>query len=313
VTAEADGEDTGAGSLPISAVERDTGLSKDTLRVWERRYGFPTPVRGVQAERSYPPQQVQKLRLLKRLVDRGHRPGQVVPLELGALQELASGLGAEGGSQPPALAEWFTHVRRHDAYALRQGFAQALLQLGLARFVTEVVAPMNRAVGEAWMGGQIQIFEEHLYTECVQTTLRQALGTLPPGRNEGPRVLLATVPQEPHGLGLLMAEALFSLQGCYCLSLGVRTPLPEIVSAARAHRTDIVGLSFTDSLNPGQVHSALRELREQLPADVELWAGGQSPALQRRPAEGVLAISDVADVASHVARWRGNRNQGESR
>jgi len=39
-----------AGTTPdvcynISAVERDTGLSKDTLRVWERRYGFPKPLR----------------------------------------------------------------------------------------------------------------------------------------------------------------------------------------------------------------------------------------------------------------------------
>jgi hypothetical protein len=30
-----------AGAYPISAVERETGLSKDTLRMWERRYGFP--------------------------------------------------------------------------------------------------------------------------------------------------------------------------------------------------------------------------------------------------------------------------------
>jgi hypothetical protein len=34
-----------ATGLPIAAVERDTGLAKDTLRVWERRYGFPQPGR----------------------------------------------------------------------------------------------------------------------------------------------------------------------------------------------------------------------------------------------------------------------------
>ena len=31
--------------LNISAVERETGLSKDVLRIWERRYGFPEPRR----------------------------------------------------------------------------------------------------------------------------------------------------------------------------------------------------------------------------------------------------------------------------
>lgn len=40
-------EDLKGGTLlSIAAVERDTGLTKDTLRVWERRYGFPTPRAG---------------------------------------------------------------------------------------------------------------------------------------------------------------------------------------------------------------------------------------------------------------------------
>jgi hypothetical protein len=48
----------------ISAVERDTGISKDLLRAWERRYGFPAPLRDLSGERVYPAEQVQRLRLL---------------------------------------------------------------------------------------------------------------------------------------------------------------------------------------------------------------------------------------------------------
>jgi methylmalonyl-CoA mutase cobalamin-binding subunit len=267
-------------------------------------------VRGALSERSYPTDQVQKLRLLKTLIDRGHRPGQVVQLPVAELQELALGAAKAGGlpgAEDPRLVEWFRQLRRHDAYALRRSFGQALLQMGLARFVTEVVAPMNVAVGQAWMKGEIQVFEEHLYTECVQTALRQAIGTMPSGASHAPRVLLATVPQEPHGLGLLMAEALFSLEGCICLSLGVRTPIPDIARAARAHRADLVGLSFTASVNAVQVQSALRELRQLLPAGTELWAGGQCPALHRRPVDGVVTIGDVAEVPGHLARWRADR------
>lgn len=32
--------------LPISVVERETGIPKDLLRMWERRYGFPEPAPG---------------------------------------------------------------------------------------------------------------------------------------------------------------------------------------------------------------------------------------------------------------------------
>ena len=62
-------------TLAIAAVERDTGLTKDTLRVWERRYGFPQPERDAHGERAYPLEQVEKLRIVKRLMDGGHRPG----------------------------------------------------------------------------------------------------------------------------------------------------------------------------------------------------------------------------------------------
>ena len=63
-------------TFSIAAVERDTGIGKDTLRVWERRYGFPQPGRDNFGERSYPLAQVEKLRIIKRLLDAGHRPGQ---------------------------------------------------------------------------------------------------------------------------------------------------------------------------------------------------------------------------------------------
>ena len=44
----------------IGGVERDTGLTKDTLRVWERRYGFPRPQRDAFGERTYSAAEVEK-------------------------------------------------------------------------------------------------------------------------------------------------------------------------------------------------------------------------------------------------------------
>ena len=80
--------------LSIAAVERDTGLSKDTLRVWERRYGFPAPPRDGLGERSYPFDQVERLRTIRRLLEAGHRPGRVVPLQADELNRLAATLDA---------------------------------------------------------------------------------------------------------------------------------------------------------------------------------------------------------------------------
>ena len=182
---------------------------------------------------------------------------------------------------------------------------QAALRLGLVRFVTTVVAPLNVAVGDAWMHGRFQVFEEHLYTECVTGVLRNAIGSIPPPLGAGaPRVVLTTFAQEAHGLGLLMAEALFALERCACLSLGTRTPMGDIVQAAQAHNADVVALSFTAALSPHVVVAGLRDLRRQLGPKTAIWVGGQCPVLYQRAMPGILAVRALESIAGQIAHWR---------
>jgi methanogenic corrinoid protein MtbC1 len=162
-------------------------------------------------------------------------------------------------------------------------------------FVSDVVGPLNHAVGDAWMRGPLEIFEEHLYSEAVQAVLRQALASIPQAE-DGRRVLLTTLPGEPHGLGLLMTEAVLALEGCCCVSLGIQTPLLDIARAARAMGCDIVGLGFTGCLPLKQVIDSLTELRAELPPAVQLWAGGQAAGLQRRAPEGVVVIDTLQQI-----------------
>jgi MerR family transcriptional regulator, light-induced transcriptional regulator len=301
-------------ALSIAAVERDTGLSKDTLRIWERRYGFPVPNRDPMGERSYPYEQVERLRTIKRLLDAGHRPGRIVamaPTDLDRLSN-ATGIGAAPSApdatlrtpaEPAELADLLTAIRGHDVEVLRNLMARTLSRMGIARFVLEVVAPLNVQVGEAWMQGHMEVFEEHLYTESVQVVLRNALHQLPAAAAGRPHVLLATVPGEPHGLGLLMAEAVLALEGCRCTSLGVQTPVWDIVRAATALRADVVGLSYTGCNNPHQITDGLIELRDKLPRATALWAGGSAPVLQRRIIDGVRALPCLGDLAAALAQW----------
>lgn len=291
----------------IASAERATGLSKDTLRVWERRYGFPTPHRDTAGERLYPLAQIERLRLLKRLVDAGERPGRLMGL---AQEELEARLRALPQATPetePARAavdEYIDILKSHDVDRLRRQLGRAREHLGLARFVTEVVAPLNTRVGDGWMRGQLQVFEEHLYTESIQVLLREAIARLPVHADAHPRVLLTTFTQEPHGLGLLMAEALLSLEGARCISLGTATPIWDIVLAAAAQRAEVVALSFSGCMNPNQIVDGLAELRAKLPPAVELWAGGAAPALHRRPVAGVRPIAMIDSVREELTSWR---------
>jgi methanogenic corrinoid protein MtbC1 len=289
-------------TLNISAVERDTGLSKDTLRMWERRYGFPEPLRDANGERVYPARQVEKLQLIKRLMDRGHRPGRIISHSLEDLMSLGSRSG-HGPRVPQDIEIFLKLIRAHQLAELRRHLSQSLMKQGLQRFVIDTVAPLNWAVGDAWMRGEFAVFEEHLYTEQIQGVLRNAMASIHP-QARGPRVLLTTVPNEPHMLGLLMVESLLAVEGASCISLGTDTPISEIARAAAAHQADIVGLSFSAAFNDKQAAAGLAELRAMLDARILVWAGGASVERIRKAIAGVELVPSLEGMLDRIKEWR---------
>jgi MerR family transcriptional regulator, light-induced transcriptional regulator len=290
----------------IAAVERETGLSKDVLRMWERRYGFPAPERDGNGERSYPAGQVDRLRLIKRLMDMGHRPGKLMTLQNDELNTLAPRrsisrpvtVEAQSGELDTLLAL----IKQHDGPAYQQAMQQRLARQGLQRFVQDTVAQLTRRVGEAWEDGSFEVFEEHLFTEMTKRLLRQAIAGLPAGPRS-PRILLTTVPDETHILGLLMIEALLSLEGAECVPLGAQMPLIEIGRAASAHRADIVALSFSVAFPQRQISGLLQQLRQVLAPDVALWAGGGG--IQRlAKMDGALLLTSFESAIEALNEWR---------
>jgi DNA-binding transcriptional MerR regulator/methylmalonyl-CoA mutase cobalamin-binding subunit len=271
-------------ALSISAVERETGLSKDVLRMWERRYGFPKPQRDENGERQYAVAEVMKLRSIKRLMDVGMRPGRIIhndQVELNALAEARTPAREVEGA-PDFERDLLLLLRAHDAPGLQSALANLLMRQGAL---------------------QLEVFEEHLYTEQLQIALRAAINAFP--RQTGtPRVLLTTFPGEHHGIGLLMVEALLVPEGAQCISLGIQTPLDDIRRAALAHDVHLVALSFSGAFPVRQASDGLAALRRQLPPTTTLWAGGEMTRRVRRTLPGVVLIPDLAATIGALKSWR---------
>lgn len=291
----------------IGVVERETGIGKDTLRVWERRYGFPVPVRDQKEERLYPEEQVERLRLIKRLLDIGMRPAKVVGLSMPELNALMSEAPRNEPGYTEELLAFLELIKAHQSAELRFALNLAMMRQGIPEFLSKTVTPLNALVGEAWLRGEIMVFEEHLYSEQIASVLRAA-NTSIRALGGAPRILLTTLPGEEHSLGLLMVEATLALAGAQCTMLGVQTPIGEIVLAARAHRADIVALSFSMVMPPLQIKSGLQQLRQALPRDVALWVGGSGVSRQRKAEDGVQLMGDLSDLTEAVSAWRAARS-----
>jgi DNA-binding transcriptional MerR regulator len=86
----------------IKAVSEATGLSVETLRAWERRYGVVVPARDDSGRRVYRADDVLRLRRLREATERGHPIGRLSRLDE---RELAELLEAPAESRTNAAAE----------------------------------------------------------------------------------------------------------------------------------------------------------------------------------------------------------------
>lgn len=292
--------------MNIAKVERDTGISKDTLRIWERRYPFPRPQRNSQGERLYSQHDVDKLFLIKKLIDSGQRPAKLCVLTLEALSDLAQNVTTVETRTPPVnrqrITDYLLLIKQHQIDGLRQQLAQEFSKNGLVATIKHVIAPMTYEIGEYWRRGELAIFEEHLFSETIQSLLRTAMNQMPRSSTM-PKILLTTFPQEPHGLGLLMAESVYASEGCPTLSLGTQTPIWDIVQASTWHHINVVALSFSSAMNRQLVLKGLRELRQQLPARIEIWVGGSNAALGVRMPDGIISTLNLDDISTELQRW----------
>lgn len=292
----------------IADIERSTGISRETLRIWERRYGFPAPGRTATGDRSFSAAELERLRLIKRLLDQGYRPGKVVPMPAVELAQLERASPASEG----ALAGYgrfdpfFNLLRQASTQAASEWLRNRLVEDGLRLFLHATLAPLTEAVGDAWAAGRLQVHDEHLFAELAQRLLRSAIGDLSGGADlvdtARPYVLLTTLPDELHSLGLLMAEARLTLDGARCLNLGVNTPIPEMVAAVRHHQIDALALSFSLAYPRRRVASQLVSLRAALPPDCELWAGGRATT-RLRSIPGVRYCPKLEDASKLVQQW----------
>jgi DNA-binding transcriptional MerR regulator len=281
------------GLYSIGAVERDTGIGRDTLRVWERRYGFPEPVRSEKGERKYSEKQLRQLQRIRRLLDQGMRPGKLLPLGEEGLDELEASLQS---GQPVQLeqtvSELIEAIHSTDAELLESLLQKQYQQQGMQGFILKTVVPLLNTVGEFWASGKLQIFQEHFLSQQLIRFLNTEIARLQRHARK-PRVLLATLPGEEHTLGLLMVAAMLSSHGVSTINIGAEVPMDQIGHAVEQFNVDIVGITFSGAYQYKNIRPHLIELRELIPDDIEIWTGGEGVRRLRKLPVGVTKFSTL--------------------
>lgn len=300
------------GVLSIGALSAATGIPVETIRTWERRYGFPIAERKPSGHRVYPVSTIPRLRLIAAALARGHRAAEVVGTSEQTLAALLEAVPPAGESFPRSTrrtskvgatdrVELLDAVRSFDAEHLKRVFQADWARLGPIDFLEQRAAPFLTALGDAWAAGEIDVRHEHFASAALGDFLRTVRTPLDE-RADGPLVALATLSGERHGLGLQMCALVFALAGWRALLLGTDTPADQIVALAREADLGAVGLSLV--LPETTDLTAVRALRKRLPRHIALLLGGAAAAMDEK-VKGTEVIEDLRSLDF----WARSRNK----
>lgn len=281
-------------------IVRATGLSEHALRAWERRHRAIEPPRSRGGTRRYSSDDLARLVLLKRLVDRGERIGSIARLRN---DELLARI-ADGAERAPHAAPYSTAleaVLRFDADASRSVLASELAERGPVAFARTIALPLLAEIGDRWHRGELSPAAEHLATSIVRSLLGAALGA----RERRPgqlAIVCATLQGEPHEVGLLAAAVMADAAGARVVYLGADLPPASIARAADVARAQVVLIAMT-AAPEGEADEAVARLAQSLRPGTELWIGGA----QARIPDGFPAriLRDLDDFDRHLRMRHG--------
>lgn len=290
---------------PIEVVSRRTGLSKDVLRAWERRYSAVVPARTETGRRLYSDDDVRRLTRLRSATEGGRPISQVAGLtdeELGAieiedhLQEPAAPL-ALGDPCAGPLREAREAIAALDTRRLERVIRRAMVALAPRELIEGLISPLMQDVGDRWQREGLSVANEHAATAVIRMLLSEAVSVLGDEQTGAAHLLVGTPASERHDIGALLCAATAAAIGCRVTYVGADVPAEDIARAVRQSSADVVAMSVVHPDDPALVLEELRVLRDGLPADIPIIVGG-AEATKHTEAIEALGLRFMNDLGA---------------
>jgi methanogenic corrinoid protein MtbC1 len=289
----------------IHRVAKLTGLSKDVIRVWERRYSLVKPLRSANRYREYTDEDVSLFRFLKEELDRGQTIGTLaIEGRESLLQRMrASSIPKQQELAPhrSLLDELISRLDPLDKSRFELQLNAAIAVIPFEEAVQRILLPLQRRVGELWHEGRVNIAVEHYVTKIVQQKLFAVMNQLP-ANDFGPRVVIACPKGEYHEIGAQAVTYLVASRGCHVYYLGPNLPLTDLEALCDRVHPDLILLSLTESKSNEEAAHLLHELRT-LSQRWHVAVGGKGACAMEHLLEntGIELLDDLGALHNRLA------------
>jgi DNA-binding transcriptional MerR regulator len=271
------------------------GISPNTLRTWDHRYGLGPTARTTGGHRRYTGDDVERVRRMLAHTASGIAPAAAAALSATAEPKAESAVHPVQATSRTARSGLRRAANRLDAPLLHDIAAKLILEHGVVEAWQRVFQPLLADLGERITASGKGVEVEHVTSAAIGQALR---GIPFPTRQGTMAALLACAPEEQHTLPLEALAAALSEQGHTWRNLGARVP-PEALREAIdkvapavlvvwAHHADVAALVPVAEL-AGRTDVVLALAGHG-------WSGMSLPESVRRPASLPEAVRLVLDT-----------------
>lgn len=280
-------------SYRVKSVTQLTGIPRNTLVAWERRYDLLKPRRSDGGYRVYEERDVTYLRELKRLVNEGVAISEAITRVTKPNSHPVE--SSQTSIVDRLVAVLLTYDREAAAPLLRR-----VEQLPFADAIRDVWSPLLLEVGRRWEIGEISVAHGHFVSGVAREALTAMLRNIGHG-GTGPDAVFACLPEERHDLPMLCVAVRVALAGWRVVWLGAELPVADLCAFVATRAPDIVCLSAITPTAPELVLNVGRTVLSAAPRSTTLVLGGPSAMPLRDRQNARLWVCAGADEL--LERW----------
>jgi len=243
------------GKYSIKDIERLTGVMAHTLRVWEKRYGIPSPTRSANNFRVYSDDELKYLLVVAMLVRAGEKISHIASLSVEELNNLASKYHQLPKISRKTNDEFVMAMLSFDEASLNASLSSLVGDMGLENAMINNVFPFMSRIRDLWETNSIQAAHEHFFSNVVRQKLISAIDELELRALSCNQktIVVAGFPADPHELALLFASWYFRSKNWRTIYLGLSVPVSALAELCR-----------TTNLEAMYLHSVIRQPTNEL-------------------------------------------------
>ena len=277
-----------------------TGLSKEVLRIWEKRYRLLTPERGPNRYRLYKEQDVELLKYLVREIEQGQSIGELASLGKNEILARMKENQKEESKQSPRdqiLLELEKYLMPLDTLSFEKRLNDLVVLLPFEEFFYRILVPLQIRVGELWFDEKLDISVEHYVTGQAKQKIFTAMNMLSIDEH-GPKVLIACPPWELHEIGAQMVAYFCATRKCRVIFPGSNLPLGNLIYFSSTIKPHAIILSFTSDISENKARIFLTELIQEIEPGCQVWAGGQGIRIHKTVFEksNIRIVNELKDL-----------------